>query len=338
MTVCKFNRVRVASMIAGMKHRWALALLLALTACDYVRADAPTTAPTSQPTYTRQANVIYGRSWTTALTMDVFTPTGGKQNGAAVILVVSGGWVSNVDGLSSPLFKAFYEPYCNRGFTVFAVTHGSQPKFTIPEIRLDLNRGVRYIRYHAKDYGIDPDRIGITGASAGGHLSLLQGCGPLPPNDKAPDPVDRVESNIQAVACLFPPTDFLNWGKEGVNVLDTENMAPFMAAFDFRVMDPKTHMFERLPNRAAVAEVEKEISPIYHVTHHSPPTLIIQGDADTLVPMQQSELFVERMKAAHAPMELSIKKGGGHGWLDMKPDMEKMVDWFEKYLVKENSK
>jgi acetyl esterase/lipase len=322
-------------MIVAMRHRWVVVFLTALTLCACVHADAPATAPTSQPAYTRQANVIYGRSWTTALTMDVFTPAG-RQNGAAIILVVSGGWVSNVDGLSSPLFKMFYEPYCARGYTVFAVTHGSQPKFTIPEIRLDLNRAVRYIRFHAADYGVDPKRIGITGASAGGHLSLLQGCGPMPAKDKAPDPVDRVEADVQAVACFFPPTDFLNWGKEGVNVLDTANMAPFLAAFDFKEMDPKTHMFERLPNREKVAEIEKEISPIYHVTHHSPPTLIIQGDADTLVPMQQSEVFVVRMKEAHVPVELSIKKGAGHGWMELKPDLEKMIDWFDKYLAPGN--
>ncbi len=309
---------------------WCLALLIVIPAA---RGDAPTTAATTQPAYTRQANVIYGRSYGTALTMDVITPTA-NTNHAAVILVVSGGWFSSPDSLNSPLMKALFEPYTQRGYTVFAVVHGSQPKFTIPEIRLDLNRAVRFIRYHADDYHIDPKRIGITGGSAGGHLSLLQGCGPLPPNEKAADPVDRVESKVQAVACLFPPTDFLNWGKDAQNVLDMPNMAPFLPAFDFREMDKDKHIFVSIADRKRVEEIEKEISPVYHVTHFSPPTLIIQGDADTLVPMQQSEIFQERMKAAHVPMELVIKKGAGHGWPDTKGDLQRMVEWFDQYLLK----
>ena len=59
--------------------------------------------------------------------------------------------------------------------TVFAVVHGSQPEFTIPEILEDMHKAVRYIRSHAAEYGVDPNRLGITGMSAGGHLSLMQG-------------------------------------------------------------------------------------------------------------------------------------------------------------------
>src|SRR5438105_795301 len=90
--------------------------------------------------FTRQEDVIYGRKYGMALTMDVFTP---KQNanGAAAILVMSGGWVSSHDQIQ-PVFVA---PLVKRGYTTFAVVHGSQPKFTIPECVADLNRAVRYI-------------------------------------------------------------------------------------------------------------------------------------------------------------------------------------------------
>ena len=120
--------------------------------------------------FTRQQDIIYGRKFGTALTMDVFTPP--KPNGAAVIVCISGGWVSNHDQIN----PAFAFTLLNRGYTVFAVVHGSQPKFTIPECVEDINRAVRYIRTHADDFKIDGDKIGITGASAGGHLSLMLGC------------------------------------------------------------------------------------------------------------------------------------------------------------------
>ena len=106
-----------------------------------------------------------------------------------------------------------------RGYTVFAVVHGSQPRYTIPEIVADMNRAVRFIRYHAADYHIDPDRIGITGGSAGGHLSLMQGTAGDKGNPDAKDPIDRTSSRVQAVACFFPPTDFLNYGKPGENAV-----------------------------------------------------------------------------------------------------------------------
>ena len=164
--------------------------------------------------------MIYGRKFGTALTMDVFTP---KQdaNGLGVILVVSGGWFSSHEAIR----PAFVTPLLERGYTVFAVVHGSQPKFTIPEILQDMNRAVRFIRYHAKDYGIDPDRIGIYGGSAGGHLSLMQGTAGDEGDPKAKDPVDRVSSRVQAVACFFPPTDFLNYGKPGEVALGTRGPA-----------------------------------------------------------------------------------------------------------------
>jgi acetyl esterase/lipase len=123
-----------------------------------------------EPTFDRKEDVIYGRKYGPALTMDVFTAKKDVK-GVGVIIVVSSGFVSSHDSISS----AFVTPLTDRGYTVFTVVHGSQPRYTIPEIIQDMNRAVRFIRYHAKDYAIDPDHIGITGASAGGYLSLMLG-------------------------------------------------------------------------------------------------------------------------------------------------------------------
>src|ERR1019366_4262439 len=168
-------------------------------------------AEAQEQSYTRVKDVIYGRKFGTALTMDVFTP---KQdaNGAAIVLVVSGGWYSDSQTINSTLFATFLAEPLKRGYTVFAVVHASQPRFTIPEAIADIGRAVRFIRHNAKEYKIDPERIGITGGSAGGHLSLMQGTVGDTGNAKAADPIDRASSRVQAVACFFPPTDFLNYG------------------------------------------------------------------------------------------------------------------------------
>ncbi len=280
-----------------------------------------------EETWTRERDVIYGRKYGTVLTMDVFTPKE-HANGAAVIICISGGWVSTHDNIQ-PIFAA---ELLKHGYTVFAVVHGSQPKFTIPECVADINRAVRFIRYHAADYKIDPNRIGISGASAGGHLSLMLGCDSSQGDEKAKDPVDRVSSRVQAVACFFPPTDFLNYGKPGVKSLGIEPEHQFKAPFDFHEHDPVTKMFKPV-DLTTREQICKAMSPIYHVTKDDAPTLIIHGDADKLVPLQQSEVIMEKFKEAGVPCELVVKKGGGHGWPTILVDFKTIADWFDKYLA-----
>jgi acetyl esterase/lipase len=306
-----------------MRHtlRW---LLLAALLFSAIAAKAQ-----EEPAYTRTEDVIYGRKYGTALTMDIFTPKK-DSNGAAIIWVVSGGWFSAHEAINA----GFASEFIKRGYTVFAVVHGSQPKFTIPEILTDLHRAVRFIRYHAKDYRIDPERIGITGGSAGGHLSLMQGTAGNEGDSKARDPVDRVSSRVQAVACFFPPTDFLNYGGEGKEAIGNNILAAFRASFDFHEFDNTARRFVPVTDEKRIREIARSISPVYHVTPEDPPTLIIHGDADTLVPIQQAQQIVEKLKEAKVTAELIVKPGAGHGWPTLAQDLTHFADWFDKHLKK----
>jgi acetyl esterase/lipase len=247
---------------------------------------------------------------------------------------VSGGWVSSHGGINSK----FVEPLTQRGYTVFAVVHGSQPRFTIPEIVQDMNRATRFIRYHAKDYKIDPDRVGISGGSAGGHLSLMQGMAGDLGNPKAADPVDKTSSRVQAVACFFPPTDFLNYGEKGKDAIGRGTLGGFKAPFDFKQLDPKTKTFERITDEAKIIEIGKAISPITHVSADDPPTLIIHGDKDFLVPIQQAETMVAKLKEVGVTAELVVRPGAGHGWKDLQKDLTLFADWYDKHLKKKSAK
>jgi acetyl esterase/lipase len=279
--------------------------------------------------FTRTEDVIYGRKYGTALTLDVFTP---KQDakGVGVIFCVSGGWFSAHEGIAMPLI----EPMVKRGYTVFAVVHGSQPKFTIPEVLDDMHRAVRFVRHHAKDYGIDPDRIGIYGGSAGGHLSLMQGVAGQRASEKARDAVDRESSRVQAVACFFPPTDFLNYGKPGEHAIGEGTLKDFKAPFDFHELDEKLHKFVPISDPSRREEIGRAVSPVTHVTSDDPPMLIIHGDADKLVPIQQAELMVDKGKETGVEVRLITKHGAQHGWADMPKDVEAMADWFDAHLTK----
>src|SRR5579884_3871561 len=283
------------------------------------------------PSFTRTEDVIYGRKFGMALTMDVFKPK--TTNGAAIVAIMSGGWFSSHDWIH----PAAFQEWLKRGYTVFAVVHGSQPKFTIPEAVSDMNRAVRFIRYHAKDYAIDPNRIGVTGGSAGGHLSLMLGAagGDGSKDPKVTDPVDKVSSRVQAVACFFPPTDFLNYGKKGYIALGFGTLAAFRAPFDFRQMDPHTHAYERILDPNETLKIARNVSPIYHISKRTAPTLIMHGDADNLVPIQQAQSFIERLKETGVPAKLVVKHGAGHGWGHMEQDVPVLADWFDKYLAKQ---
>jgi acetyl esterase/lipase len=294
-------------------------------------AGAAGDASAADEVFTQQVDVIYGRKPGLALTMDVFTPKE-KANGAAVIWVVSGGWVSSHEAINPGIPTELTK----RGYTVFAVVHGSQPKYTIPEVLQDMHRSVRFIRAHAADYKIDPDRIGITGGSAGGHLSLMQGVAGDLGDSNAKDPIDRVSSRVQAVACFFPPTDFLNYGKPGENALGRGVLKDFPAPFAFTELQKKGYagLFVPITDEAKILEIGKQISPINHVTEDDAPSLIIHGDKDFLVPIQQAEIIIEKLKSVKVPTELVVKKDAGHGWPTIGQDMPTIIDWFDKHLAK----
>jgi acetyl esterase/lipase len=280
-----------------------------------------------QPALDHKVDVVYGRKFGMALTMDVFAPKA-NANGAAIVWVVSGGWFSAHEAIN----PGFVAEVLKRGYTVFAVVHGSQPRFTIPEIVKDMNRAVRFIRFHAKDYAIDPDRIGITGASAGGHLSLMQGLAGDTGDKNSKDPVDQTSSRVQAVGCFFPPTDFLNYGKPAELAIGCGILKGFKPPFDFHEQDPNTKTFVRITSLDKILEIGRQISPVYHASSDDPPTLIIHGDADNLVPIQQAEVVLEKLKSAGVETKLVVKKGAGHGWGDLLKDTVTIADWFDEHL------
>ncbi len=313
-----------------------LTLTIALASLP-ATADEVSLSATPNQTVTRTEDVIYGRKFGTALTLDVFSPKqaeGKPGNGAAVIFVVSGGWFSSHEAIN----QGFVNEFLNRGYTVFAVVHGSQPKFTILEIVDDMHRAVRFIRSRASHYQIDPDRIGISGASAGGHLSLMQGTAGSPGNREAIDLVERESSRVQAVACFFPPTDFLNYGKSDENAMGRGVLKNFRAPFDFHEFDKTINAFVPITDEKRLVDIGRNISPVNHVTSDDPPTLIIHGDADSLVPIQQAEIVIEKLKANKVPCELVVRKGQGHGWPEIGKDITILANWFDQYLAKSPEK
>jgi len=264
----------------------------------------------------KRTEVFYGRKFGTALTLDVLQPA--KANGLGVIWVISGGFYSDHNGINPAYCKALLD----EGYTVFAVVHGSQPRFTVLEIVEDMHRAVRWIRHHAADYAIRPDRLGIFGASAGGHLSLTLGTQGREGDPKAADPVDRESSRVQAVACFFPPTDFENWSAPGDTQVGVGKVGrQFYGAFGARS--------DTLESRL---EYGRLISPIHAVSRGMAPTLVIHGEADGLVPIYQAEIFEKRCREAGAVFKLVRLPGKDHGWPGMEKDLVQFAEWYKAHL------
>ena len=279
-----------------------------------------------------KTEIIYGRKDGMALTMMMLKPAK-KSNGKAIISVLSGNWVS-----SERMREAFStrdNMYVESGYTVFGVMVGCQPRYTIPDEITDLKRAVRFIRYNAKEYGIDANKIGITGSSSGGHLSLMIATADETVTPKSTDPVDKVSSRVQAAAVFYPPTDFVNFG--GPNTAETINQAALVftgiaAAFDFKYFSDTTKTYVTITDTKKRLAIAKEVSPINSVTPDDPPVLIIHGDKDVLVPKQQSESILAKFKEVKVPCILIIKEGGAHGWRNREVEEKNFVDWFDKYL------
>lgn len=270
------------------------------------------------PTVQRTNAVVYGKRGEHTLALDVIKPA--RPNGYGVVLMASGGWKSPTPGSFSAWVAA---PLLRRGYTVFPVYHVPQPQATVMEIVEDVNRGVRFIRHHAREYGVNPDRLGLVGGSSGGHLSLMLatrgGSGPA----DATDPVERESSAVQALAIFYPVTDLLNLGDSTENLHDGGPPKSFVRAFG-----PQS------TNLPIWTNIAREMSPICFVHSNLPPTLIYHGDADTLVPLDQSQRYQAKAREAGCTVELVIHQGGKHGWWSMSLDIRRFADWFDQYLVR----
>ncbi|MHC4103682.1 MAG: alpha/beta hydrolase fold domain-containing protein, partial [Planctomycetota bacterium] len=204
------------------------------------------------------------------------------------------------------------------GYAAASINYRLSHHATFPAQIEDCKAAIRFLRANAKKYNIDPDRIGVWGSSAGGHLVALLGTSSdVKDFDKGPNL--HVPSKVQAVCDFFGPTDFTR-----------------MSDFESRMDHDATDSPESLLVGGAVQENKeacKRANPITYVSRNDPPILIVHGDKDPLVPHNQSELLYEALKKANVDVKFHTVKGGGHGFRDVQVD--RMVkEFFNRHLKK----
>lgn len=275
-------------------------------------AENPAATPKDHGDVIVLPNVVYGHKDGMGLTFDVLKPTK-NANRAGVLVMMSGGWRSHW----YPPYEMYRKSKSNNGrfatlvshgFTVFFVWHGSSPKYKVPDAVADVRRAVRYIRHHAASFEIDPDRIGVCGASAGGHLALMLGTtGDVKP-EKPKDAVDKTSGRVAAVVAYFPPVDL-------------------------RMMAGPNKRFPALDFNPKLAA---DVSPFLHVTEDDAPTLLIHGKKDKLVPVSASMRIHEAFQENNVPTELMLIDNAAHGFRGKQAHRAAaaLADWFEKYLLR----
>lgn len=277
-----------------------------------------------------ETNVVYGMVSGTALLLDVYKPV--QSNKVGIVFIPGSGWSSPPGYDAAPLTASsqvhvYVPPLTSAGYTVFVINYRGTPAFRYPAAVLDSQRAVRFIRHHAARFGIDPARIGGAGGSSGAHLVALLGTLDGAGDTSDPDVVNRESAKLQAVVARAVPADFLQNGHGAA----TGAIANFMGVSVRQLMSKETQP----PAQAA--------SPINHVTSTSAPFLLMHGDADEVVPIEQSERMEDALRRAGVPVKLLRIAGGTHhptfkGATNPPDYLGEMVKWFDLYLRRQDPK
>ena len=246
-------------------------------------------------------DIVYATVGGEKLQLDLMAPKSDSPL-PCVVLLHGGAWKSGSrKDLSRPSWydtgergKSLLDVFAARGFIAVSVSYRLVPKDRFPAQIQDVRTAIRFLRLNAKEYNIDPDRIGILGFSSGGHLAALAGTAAKDPDLDGPLYPEQ-SSRVQCVVDFFGPAD-LSLYSETPGV-EKAAIVPLLGATSKE-------------NPA----IFKKASPLEHVTKDAPPFLILHGTADIIVPMIHSERLHAKLKEAGVESELFVFKGRGHGW------------------------
>lgn len=293
-------------------------LMVAALCAAWSAVSAQTEADVQDAEFARYGDLI--------LTLDLYLP---EKQGPAMPVVVwlhGGGWSSgskeegkNIAGFLGPL-----------GFAIVSPTYRLSDTALYPAQIQDCKAAIRWIRTHAEEYNLDPERIGVWGASAGGHLAALLGAsggvrsftiGQESMNlENTEGQQSEISSTVQAVCAWFPPVDLLR-------------MNDYPSRIDHDAADAPSALLlgapvQTVPERAWLA------SPLSYISPDDPPFLIQHGTADSLVPYQQSIILDSALQAQGVESTLILIDGGGHGGLPFQSDTtnQRVIDFFRQHL------
>lgn len=242
------------------------------------------------------ANVPFAAPGGTPLRMDLYVPRA-NQPVPVVVWIFGGSWK-----IGSKAYHVNLRDLTRSGIAVAAIEYRLDGTAKYPAQIEDCQTAVEWLRAHGRAYGIDGTRLGVSGESAGGHLAALLGTLEGTPR-------------IRAVCALYPPTDLLGLGRHYAQPGKLGGVEQLLGG----PIEQK--------RRLAIAA-----SPVNHIGPNTPPFYLIHGSADQLVPLSQSELLDQRLRAAHIESHLVIVAGQPHWFLLTPPQVDAVARFFQAHL------
>jgi len=293
------------------RFAFCVAVLLAWSsrAADAPNQDAPEGLP---PGARMLLNIAYVSNGAERQKLDLYLPATGT-NLPLIVWIHGGGWMEgskeNPPGLR----------FLIHGFALASINYRLSQDAIFPAQLIDCKAAIRWLRAHALEHGIDPNRIGVWGASAGGHLvALLGATGGVKEFDQGENP--GVSSRVQAVCDWFGPTDLAQITKYPSDINHAGPDSPE----------------SRLLGGPIAQNLEKaaRANPIRYITKDDPPFLIMHGDKDPTVPLEQSRLLAEALQKAGVPVIFRVVPGGGHGGpaFRQQEELDRLYNFFVRNL------
>jgi acetyl esterase/lipase len=293
-----------------LSRRMFAVLLVLVAGVSEARAQKPPVVPED---VVFEKDIEYASPDGHRLDLNLARPRKGDGPFPAVICIHGGGFRAGS--------RVGYDPLCIRlaqhGFVAMTVTYRLAPKFQFPAAVHDVKAAVRWARANAAKYHIDPDRIGVTGGSAGGHLAQFLGVTADVKEFEGNGGNPEQSSRVACVVNVYGPSDFTkSYGKS----VDAAEVLPLFLGGNLETAR-RRHI---------------QASPLYWVTPNAAPTLCIHGTEDRYVAHEQAEWLVDRLKAAGVEVEFLTLEGAGHGFKgkDAEAADKALFAFFEKHLKK----
>jgi acetyl esterase len=250
-----------------------------------------------------QKDIEFAKVGDVSLKLDAFAPTG--DGPFPTCILVHGG--AFMRGTKQSYITPIFEPLSKAGFVWFTIDYRLAPDHRWPACADDVQTAIRWVKEHAKEYKVDTKRIALIGESAGGHLVSYVGA------------LGKDDTSVAAVVPFYAPHDFV------LQNADREKPGPSMVAlFNLTELNDESR------------KIMTAASPSSKVHAKMPPYLLIHGDKDAQVPLEQSVRFQELMKKHGNECDLITIPGGAHGmgsWKMLDSDyQEQMIVWLKKKL------
>ncbi|MEX2260492.1 MAG: alpha/beta hydrolase [Bryobacteraceae bacterium] len=258
------------------------------------------------------ADLVYAKGGGRDLRLDLFRPKSGKGPFPAVVYIHGGGW----RGGNKNAFRRQAAHMATIGFAGVCIEYRLSGEAKFPAALHDSKAAVRWVRANAAKYGIDPDRIGAAGGSAGGHLVAMLGTTAHIKELEGDGGNPGHSSRVRAVAAFNPAVDLAGFGKAG-----SGNATNAVSQFLGMPYGDNPSLWERA-------------TPTTHIGNNSAPTLFLHGTGDATVPYAQSVEMAKRLKAAGVHAEIFTAEGAAHGFFNRPPWYEPTLQRMDEFFVK----